>query len=291
MNTYNPYKMFCGSFIPNWLEVRTEISAAAKLCFGRLCRFAGEDGKCFPKVEILAAAIGAKKRMTQRYLRELEKFKLIKVINQGSYLPNSYEFLWHEWIGQQNQGVSYLTPPPMSDLTPPYKENNNINNINILSNSKKENVYKSESKKLKEQAKEVLEYLNSKSLSRFRCVDSNLTGIIARLNEKVSVIECKGVVDMKVKEWKNTDMEKYLRPATLFRKSNFENYYGKYLPIQSASATPMVSNSSSLKVYTRFEIDKYFPLSDNLSAYKRKYNALQREGIQAMVKHGEAMIR
>lgn len=283
MITYNPYKLFCGSFVPNWLSERLEISAAAKLCFARLSQYAGEDGECFPKIETLAKAIGAQKRATQRYLRELEKFKLIKTIRQGPHLPNKYIFLTHPWI----QGVTNLTPLEVTNLTPLYKENNINKKKYIKKKSENQNV-QTETKKLKEQAKEVLQYLNEKSLSRFRFVDCNLNYVISRLKEKVSVRACKGVIDMKVKEWKNTEMEKYLRPSTLFRLTNFENYYGKYL--STARQAPSEKVLSKPTVYNQTEIDKYYPISDNLPTYKRKYNTLQREGIQAMVREGLAII-
>ncbi|MEE9458240.1 MAG: conserved phage C-terminal domain-containing protein [Candidatus Bathyarchaeia archaeon] len=286
MNTYNPYRLFHGSFIPNWLGVRTELSAAAKFCFARLCQYAGEDGKCFPKVETLALALGMKKRMTQRYLRELEKFKLIKVIAQGHSLPNRYIFIWHEWISQQNQMVSDMTPPPMSDMTSPYKETHS-NNINILLKSENEEE-KSKAKEIKKSAQEVLEYLNNTASSSFRIVDSNLRGIIALLITNVSVNECKTVIDVKTKEWKNTEMEKYLRPATLFRRSKFENYLGQYTEhINKVSSKP----KKNTLVYYQTEIDKQFPMADNLSTRQLDYNQLQRDGIASLVKNGDAIIQ
>jgi hypothetical protein len=54
----NPYKLFVGSFIPNWLLKREEISQGAKLCYARLCQYAGEDGECYPSQKKLAEALG-----------------------------------------------------------------------------------------------------------------------------------------------------------------------------------------------------------------------------------------
>ena len=40
---FNPYKLFVGSFIPEWLERRKEISPGAKLCYARLLRHADRE--------------------------------------------------------------------------------------------------------------------------------------------------------------------------------------------------------------------------------------------------------
>ena len=98
MKTYNPYKMFVGSFVPNWLMARPEISPGAKLCFARLAQYAGENGKCFPRQAVLAADLGTGDRNVRKYLNELEKHHLIKISRHGLNRPNTYHFLWHPWI-------------------------------------------------------------------------------------------------------------------------------------------------------------------------------------------------
>ncbi|MBY4947028.1 conserved phage C-terminal domain-containing protein [Cupriavidus respiraculi] len=78
------------------------------------------------------------------------------------------------------------------------------------------------------QSREVLEYLNAKTGSAYRAVDSNLKLIADRLKSGVTVADCKAVVDAKVQQWgKDAAMEQYLRPTTLFRASNFEQYLGQ----------------------------------------------------------------
>src|ERR1022692_92146 len=60
---FNPFGLFTGIFIPDALVRSTIISPGAKLVYGRLARYAGQDGRCYPAVEtqeavrqILAAA-------------------------------------------------------------------------------------------------------------------------------------------------------------------------------------------------------------------------------------------
>ena len=75
---FNPYLMFTGIFIPEGLVRCTSIRPGAKLAWGRLARYAGEDGRCYPKVKTLASEIGVRERQLQNYLKELEQAKLIQ---------------------------------------------------------------------------------------------------------------------------------------------------------------------------------------------------------------------
>ena len=74
------------------------VSPGAKMAYGRLVRYGGQDGRCFPAVETLGQEIGVGERQAQRYLSELEREKLIRrrsrFSDQGQ-TSNDIEFLWH----------------------------------------------------------------------------------------------------------------------------------------------------------------------------------------------------
>jgi uncharacterized phage protein (TIGR02220 family) len=72
-----------------------------------------------------------------------------------------------------------------------------------------------------------LDFLNEKTGRTYRAVDINLRLIQSRLKSGATVEDCRGVVARKVRQWKGTDMEKYLRPKTLFSPTNFEQYIGE----------------------------------------------------------------
>jgi uncharacterized phage protein (TIGR02220 family) len=79
----------------------------------------------------------------------------------------------------------------------------------------------------RDQAKEILLYLNSKAGKEFRPVDANLDMIVARIKEGASLEDCKTVVDAKVAQWGDDDkMAEYLRPGTLFNRTKFAQYIG-----------------------------------------------------------------
>lgn len=90
-------------------------------------------------------------------------------------------------------------------------------------NTNKSNIKELNTKELIIIAKSVLSYLNEKAGTNFKPVESNLKFIVARLKD-YSENDLKAVIDKKVKEWKGTKMQPYLRPETLFNATKFESY-------------------------------------------------------------------
>jgi uncharacterized phage protein (TIGR02220 family) len=85
----------------------------------------------------------------------------------------------------------------------------------------------------KNQAIEVLNFLNEKTGRAFRPVDTNLKMIVARLKSGITVLDCRKVIVRKTREWKdNEKMVEYLRPATLFNATKFEQYVGEVVPVE-----------------------------------------------------------
>jgi uncharacterized phage protein (TIGR02220 family) len=80
----------------------------------------------------------------------------------------------------------------------------------------------------KSQAIEVLNFLNAKTGRAYRPVEENLKLIMARLKSGASVMDCRQVIVKKTREWKaDVKMSEYLRPATLFNATKFEQYMGE----------------------------------------------------------------
>ena len=77
------------------------------------------------------------------------------------------------------------------------------------------------------QASDILNFLNEKTKCRFRHEDTNLKLITARLKSGASADECRAVIARKFRDWHGTEMQKYLRPATLFNATKFEQYLGE----------------------------------------------------------------
>lgn len=72
--------------------------------------------------------------------------------------------------------------------------------------------------------KEIIEHLNLRTSSNYRHSTNKTKDLIkARFNEGFTLDDFKIVIDKKSVEWMNTDMQKYLRPETLFG-TKFESY-------------------------------------------------------------------
>jgi predicted transcriptional regulator len=119
---FNPYKMFVGAFLPNWLLKSTDISSSEKLTYARLCQFSGKDGRCFPKIETIGQEIGLEDRQVQRNLQRLEEVGLIQVIRNPPKV-NEYRFIWCQ--ARQVNGVRQDTLK-VTSVTPSIYEENHI---------------------------------------------------------------------------------------------------------------------------------------------------------------------
>jgi uncharacterized phage protein (TIGR02220 family) len=95
---------------------------------------------------------------------------------------------------------------------------------------------------LKKQAVEILNFLNEKAGKSYRPVEPNLILIFARLKTGASVEDCQKVIMKKTNEWRSDPkMSEYLRPATLFNATKFEQYLGEC----ASSKAPPASNTHS----------------------------------------------
>ena len=116
---FNPYKLYCGSFIPEPISKYRGLSPGAKVIYGRLCRYAGEDGSAFPAVPTLADETGIGETQARGYVKELEQQRFINVDREnrhyrknGSGGSNGYTFLWHAaYLG--DLGSFRKAPPPL----------------------------------------------------------------------------------------------------------------------------------------------------------------------------------
>ena len=100
---------------------------------------------------------------------------------------------------------------------------NNIKIIPIKKNTNKEinNKY----------IVEIIDHLNMRTGQHYKSTTpKTVTLINARLKEKFTVDDFKTVIDKMCVEWMNTEMQKYLRPETLFG-NKFESYLNREVKI------------------------------------------------------------
>ena len=115
----------------------------------------------------------------------------------------------------------------LTDIRKAFKGNEDAITIidSVKAVSLKEILQKEESAEFCASVKEIVEYLNSAIGSHYKTnVDKTRSFIRARLREGFTVDDFKAVIDKKARAWLgNKDMQKYLRPETLFG-TKFESY-------------------------------------------------------------------
>lgn len=75
----------------------------------------------------------------------------------------------------------------------------------------------------------IIDHLNKAAGTNYRSTSKEtIKYISARLSEDFSVDDFFAVIDKKAAEWKGTDMEKFLRPQTLF-STKFESYLNQQI--------------------------------------------------------------
>ena len=100
-------------------------------------------------------------------------------------------------------------------------------NIQQTSKKHQKDTIKKSTKNVKndKEVRYIVEYLNKSTDKNFKPESKSTQKLIkARLNEKYTVEDFENVIKCKTKDWKNTEMEKYLRPETLFNPTKFEGY-------------------------------------------------------------------
>ena len=94
---------------------------------------------------------------------------------------------------------------------------NNIDLYNKENKIEDNNIYA-------ESIQNIIDYLNSKIGTNYKATNKKTRSLIAaRMKEGFYEDQFIYVIDKKVEEWQGTEMEKYLRPETLFG-TKFENY-------------------------------------------------------------------
>ena len=115
--------------------------------------------------------------------------------------------------------------------------NNHLEDKGVIGGKETFNVA-SDGSLLSETTKKVIDRLNELAGTSYR-VSSNSTRakIQARLNEGYKLDDFIVVIENKVRDWKNTDMAKYLRPETLFG-NKFEGYLNQNKKNNSTDEKP-----------------------------------------------------
>ncbi|MBZ5609773.1 MAG: helix-turn-helix domain-containing protein [Acidobacteriia bacterium] len=117
---FNPFKLFNGIFIPEALVRYRGLTLGAKIAYGRLARYAGENGKCWPSIPTLGNEIGIGATQARIYVHELCRKQFINV-EQRPGTSGFYTFLWHEAFAGEMGEKRKAPPLRITEGVPPRK--------------------------------------------------------------------------------------------------------------------------------------------------------------------------
>jgi uncharacterized phage protein (TIGR02220 family) len=137
-----------------------------------------------------------------------EQGRLITVVNWGKYQ--------HESCEPNRQTNRQPTDDQQTANRQLTSNKNNKNNKN--DKNEEENYIHSRA------TRDIIQHLNGRIGANYKPTTKKTKDLIqARMNEGFTVEDFKTVIDKKCVEWMNTDMQKFLRPETLFG-TKFESY-------------------------------------------------------------------
>lgn len=163
------------------------------------------------------------KNTINEVLKELEKFGYLNRTRirdgKGKIVEVEYTIYEYPYLKNQDMEKQDMEKQDIDNCT--QLNNKELNNKLIKEINNKKEIYKEKNKAMIEA---TINYLNKKTGKAYRPTTPNtIKHLTARINEGYNDWDFMDVIDTKCKEWMGTDMEKYLRPETLFG-SKFENY-------------------------------------------------------------------
>lgn len=241
--------------------------------------------------------IGFKETVLRNTIKHLVEAGILEVVKKKVPARNFYHInaeVMHRYLYSQSlekTGTSDEETPPLEALKPSlsnkeYSNKKENNKNNYIKNKQKSDLAKTSTENGLEWIREkitskkgaaadqaveqVVSHLNSLAHTRYRPTKADTIKLItARLKEGYSVDDLKLVVSYKCDEWMGTDMQKYLRPETLFRPSKFEGYLNAATsgaPVRKRASN--ADTSSGKKVSTAFRDLSETEQKKNLSGLK-----------------------
>lgn len=196
--------------IPKSVMQDRNLSIAAKALYAYFCSFAGQGDCCFPTRKKICNDLDISNDSLGKYINQLvsEGYLTVEQVKEnGRFSHNVYT------LPDTKLPCPKISDTENSDTENSDTKNNNSKNNNISKNNNNTHIYKA-----------VLERLNEKAGTAFRATTKGTQSVInARLRDGFSLDDFFTVIDKKCAEWIGTDMEKYLRPETLFG-NKFEGY-------------------------------------------------------------------
>lgn len=230
--------------IPDYVMFDKELLDIPKsiLLYGEISALCNSKGYCWASNAYFAEKFKTTERTIIRYINKLvdKKYLAKKVIyKDGSKEVEkrilSIDFRPSDIDDTTGGDTGVMTP---SD-THVMDNNININNINNNSDDvKKNNKYNFDYKKF-------FEFFKETTGKKYTATNNNKKLINARLNEGATKQDFYLITKHKAIQWKDNDMNKWLKPSTLFIPKHFEDYLNEAEAYFSAEPQKKKEESSA----------------------------------------------
>lgn len=218
------FKLWYSALADDHLQDLSGAERWAWVALGAYTKMHGTRGRVLisPKNTALASAMDIPKHALLETIKRLPHV----VVEEGQNVNGHFSVTWKNWNKYQvdstvAQRVSSLRSKRRGEEKRKRGEETlAIANVTTLSSTLDE-------------ARDILDFLNQRAERNFQS-DVNLDLIRSRLKAGATIYQIKAVISRKVRAWKGTDMEKYLRPETLFNRTKFAQYLGE-LPVTAFS--------------------------------------------------------
>ena len=218
--------------LQGWMISELKLKGNELIVYACIYGFSQADGQTFSgSLQYLADWTNSTKQGVVKCLKSLvEKGFVVKT----DKVINGVKFC--EYHATKLNGVCNIVVLGIQQSSTGGMQQSLPNNIDIdnLSNNLKDNI------------KDIVEYLNQKTGQHFRSsTKATQQHINARLAEGFTIEDCKRVVDNMWIAWKGTEWEQYMRPSTLFG-SKFENYLNRKPQNKGKNGIPVSGKPSDL---------------------------------------------
>ena len=256
-------RKFEGVWIPAefWLDENLSIMEVVLLT--EIKSLDNEKG-CFASNAYLSNFFGLSKGRISQLVNQLKDkgYITVKYQREGKQIKQRVIRV----VSQLNRGINF-PKQPIKNPKQGYLENVKENSTSINNTVNSTDIYsQAEPDGVAEKTKTIVGYLNEKTDSHYKATTPKTKQLVqARLKEGFSVDDFKTVIDKNTATWlKDSKMNKYLRPLTLFG-TKFEDYLNEKVkgqpdkndPYYTQKINPMTGQPDPNGL-TRYQMDNEF---------------------------------
>lgn len=229
------------TIMPAVIRYDDKLRANEKILYSEILTLSRKNGYCYASNRYLSELYGASITIISKWISNLIKYGYL--VSENEYKAGTSYILRRKLYPTNvndilNKSSTYIEQTFNNDIE--QKLNDHIeqkfkdNKTSINNNSNKKSNNSRADEEIDELINQVVNYLNERTGKDFKATTKQTVSLIkARARDGNSFDDFKKVIDTKTNQWlSNPDMNRYLRPQTLFG-TKFESYLQEYSPKNS----------------------------------------------------------